>query len=320
MPNQVFCLTPERYLKSCTLQDVRAASGKTPPCWIDVDDRESASLGELLRSLELHPLAIEACLDPMPASRLVAYGKSLFIALPTHRTWESERRTFLWIVCSPGIVVTIRESEIPALENIIQHYSDGMRFLSENTSAILYQILDHIIDDDMAFTLKTRDAVDRLDELLDEGADEELTEETLPLKRQLARLEATFEDQLYCVSTLQTIESDAFSTDDLHDYFRDAVSHLEHATRSIGRQLTRLNTVQQEYQLRLHDRTNDRLRLLTVISAIFLPLTLITGIYGMNFHNMPELGWRYSYFGVLSAMVAIAAAMLWGFSRAGWFR
>ena len=152
------------------------------------------------------------------------------------------------------------------------------------------------------------------------GADEKLTAETLPLKRQLTRLAATFEDQLYCVSTLQTIESDAFSIDGLHDYFRDVVSHLEHATRSISRQLTRLNTVQQEYQLRLHDRTSDRLRLLTVISAIFLPLMLITGIYGMNFHNMPELGWRCGYFGVLSAMVVIAVAMLWGFFRAGWFR
>ena len=256
----------------------------------------------------------------MPVTRLVAYGKSLFIGLPTHRTWEAEKQTFLWIVCSPSIIVTIREAEIPALKNTIQQYSDGMRFHSENTSAILYQVLDHIIDEDMAFALRTRDAVDRLDELLDEGSDEELTEKTLPLKRRLARLAASFEDQLFCVSTLQTIESDAFSIDGLHDYFRDAVSHLEHATRSIGRQLTRLNTVQQEYQLRSQDRTNDRLRLLTVISTIFLPLTLITGIYGMNFHNMPELGWRYAYFGVLFAMVVIAGAMLCGFARAGWFR
>jgi magnesium transporter len=195
-----------------------------------------------------------------------------------------------------------------------------MRFHSPSTSAILYQMLDYIIDEDMAFTLRARDAIDRLDELLDEGPHEELAEETLPLKRQLARLAATFEDQLYCVGSLQTIESESFTIDGLHDHFRDAVSHLEHATRSVGRQLTHLNTVQQEYQLKLHNRTDDRLRLLTVISTIFLPLTLITGIYGMNFHNMPELGWRHSYFGVLFAMVTVAAAMLWGFYRTGWFK
>ena len=62
-----------------------------------------------------------------------------------------------------------REAEILALENIVQQHRDGMRFHSESTSAILYQILDHIIDEDMAFTLRTRDAIDRLDELLDAG-------------------------------------------------------------------------------------------------------------------------------------------------------
>lgn len=80
-----------------------------------------------------------------------------------------------------------------------------------------------------------------------------------------------------------------------------------------------MNAVQQEYQLKLQGKTNYRLRLLTIISTIFFPLTLITGICGMNFHLMPELDWNYGYFAVLFAMVAIVAAMLWGFYRTGWF-
>jgi magnesium transporter len=194
-----------------------------------------------------------------------------------------------------------------------------MRFHGDNTSAILYQILDHIIDQDMAFTLHTRDAIERLEDLLETDPDE-LSKQTLPLKRQLARLAASFEDQLYCVASLQTIESESFHMQGLLDHFRDAVSHLEHASRSIGRQLAHLNAIQQEYQLKLQNKANDRLRLLTIISTIFIPLTLITGIYGMNFRNMPELQWHYTYFGVLGVMFTIALAMLWGFFRAGWFR
>ncbi|MFV1967429.1 MAG: hypothetical protein ACC628_18525, partial [Pirellulaceae bacterium] len=78
MPEKVFRLTPERYLEPCSLQDVRAGRGDECSCWIDVDQRESKSLQDLLQSLGLHSLAIEACLEHTPASRLVAYGKSLF--------------------------------------------------------------------------------------------------------------------------------------------------------------------------------------------------------------------------------------------------
>lgn len=125
---------------------------------------------------------------------------------------------------------------------------------------------------------------------------------------------------MYCVGSLHTIESESFSIEGLLDYFRDAVSHLEHASRSIGRQSAHLSAIQQEFQLKLQDKTNDRLRLLTVISTVFLPLMLITGIYGMNFRQMPELDWSFGYYGVLLAMLGIGVAMLWGFYRSGWFK
>ncbi|QDU74605.1 Magnesium transport protein CorA [Bremerella volcania] len=321
MKQQTYRLTQDRYLERCPPERSPAgASSVGGPCWIDLERGEPESLTEFLTALELHPLAIEACLDPTPASRLVAYGKSLFLGIPTHASWEAEHRTFLWIVCTPGMLITIHEYAIPALETISDQYSDGMRFHTADTSAILYQILDHLIDDDMAFTLRTRDAIDRLDEMLDDVDDEELTEQSLLLKRQLTRLAATFEDQLYCVGSLQTIESESFRIEGLQDYFRDAFSHLEHASRSIGRQLAHLNAIHQEYQLQLQSKTNDRLRLLTIISTIFIPLTLITGIYGMNFRRMPELQWDYAYFCVLGVMVTITLAMLWRFYRAGWFK
>ena len=263
---------------------------------------------------------MEACLGPAPASRLVAYGTSLFIGLPTQSSWDAKDRTFLWVVCVPNKIITVHEETIHALETVMQQYTQGMRFHRNCTSAILYQILDHLIDEDMAFTLRTRDTVDQLDELLEEQDSDAMIEQVLPLKRKLTRLAATFEDQLYCVGALQTIESESFNIESLQDYFRDACSHLEHAGRSVARQLAHLNAIHQDYHLKLQTRTNDRLRLLTIVSTIFIPLTLITGIYGMNFHNMPVIEWQFGYFSVLAGMVTLAVAMLWGFYRNGWFR
>ena len=320
MTEQTFLLTPERSLKCCSLDAMSSQHENASPCWIIIDHRDSATLQPLLESVNVHPLVIEACFDSTPASLLAVYGTSLFIALPINTAWDAKERTFLWIICLPQIIISIHDTDIPALQQIIERYSDGMRFHGDSTSSILYQILDHVIDEDMAFTLKTRDAIDRLEQLLDDNAEEKLIEKTLPLKRQLTRLAAAFEDQLYCVSSLQTIDSESFSVTDLHDYFRDAFLHLEHASRVIGRQLAHLGAIEQQYQINLQNKTNSQLRLLTIISTIFLPLTLITGIYGMNFRYMPELTWRFAYGGILLLMFAIAGGFLWIFYRRGWFQ
>ena len=90
--------------------------------------------------------------------------------------------------------------------------------------------------------------------------------------------------------------------------------------RGVERHGRRLVEARQELQLRLHDLTDSRLRLLTVLSAIFPPLSLITGLYGMNFQHMPELAWENGYFVTLGLMGTIAAGMLWMFKRNGWFQ
>lgn len=250
MPVRAFRFTGERYLERCQVDDVAVRAEHRPACWIDMHQDGTESLEALLRSLDLHPLAVDACLDASPMSRLVSYGKSLVIGLPTHTTGDAADRAFLFIVCLPGVLVTIHRDEVPTLTHVFERYTDAMRFHGDNTSAILYQLLDDIIDEDMAFTLQTRDEISRVDDLRERILDE-LPGQTLRLKRQLARLAAAFEDQLYCVASSQTIESDAFHAEGLQEYFRDAVSHLEHASQSIGRQLAHLDAIQQEYQLHL---------------------------------------------------------------------
>ncbi|RMF40652.1 MAG: hypothetical protein D6753_11295 [Planctomycetota bacterium] len=316
---RIYRMTGSRHLAACALETALEKANHREPCWVDVqfDDRED--LRQLLQRLPLHHLAVEACLEHMAASRLVAYGDSLVITLPTHTSWDEEHRSYLVVVCLPGLLVTVHARPVPSLEHVMEQYADGMRFHAASTSAVLYQILDHIIDEDVGFAQQAREEIEQLDALL-EVDDDEAIARAVPLKRQLSRLEAAFEDQLYCVGALQTIESAAFRIGGLRDYFRDAVSHLEHALRSIQRQQSQLNAVQQGYHLKLQDKTNDQLRVLTIISTVFLPLTLIAGIYGMNFDYMPELHWRYGYFGTLAAMVLVSAGMLLTFWRAGWFR
>jgi len=115
-------------------------------------------------------------------------------------------------------------------------------------------------------------------------------------------------------------ESKAFQAKELAVYLRDLASTLQNGHNAAERFEGRLSDLHQQYVTTQQDKMNSRLQTLTVISAVFLPLTLLAGIYGMNFENMPELQESYGYPAVLGLMVMIAAVMLYVFYRRGWFK
>lgn len=288
--------------------------------WIDIENPNPASLEEFLSFLELHPLVLEACLDPAGTSRVAPYQQSLFIKFSIHLGSDIPRQSFLSIICLPQAVITVHEKSFSTIESIAKEFSSAVRFHTFSTAAIVYQILDRLIDEDLAIVLKARRDIESLEEAIDEAPDSVQIEQILMLKQRVARLSITCEDQRYCVTALQTIESDVFDISAFREYFRDSLGNLEHAIRSVGRQQAHLSELRQHSQLTLQERTNKRLRLLTILSAVFMPLTLITGIYGMNFRYMPDLEWPYSYPLVIGIMIALAAVLLWAFYRKGWFK
>ena len=121
------------------------------------------------------------------------------------------------------------------------------------------------------------------------------------------------------VGFLQQVESSAFRIQDQRKYYRDLATEVRQAIHGADSLASRLRDMHQHYQLASQDKTNRRLSALTIIQAIFVPLTLIAGIYGMNFQYMPELQWGHGYGLILALMTLIAITELWFFKRSGWF-
>jgi magnesium transporter len=311
----------ERFLEpsdsEAFLAGVRDPGGRF---WVDVQDRDPNALAEFLSPLNLHPLVVEACLDPAPKARLAPYESALLIEFPIPSQWDDTTPALLAVLCLPGGIVTIHDQPVSVLETMAREFNDAMRFRTASTTALLYQILDSVIDNGVLIALEGRRTVDAVEEEVDERVSNELAARILKLKRRLARLTTSLEDQHHCFGALQAVVSDCFRMDGLREYFRDALANLGHALRLVARQEARLAAIHQNYLLKLQEKTNNRLRILTILSAVFMPLTLITGIYGMNFRYMPELGWQYSYPIVIGIMVMLACGMVWSFYRRGWFK
>jgi magnesium transporter len=139
------------------------------------------------------------------------------------------------------------------------------------------------------------------------------------MKLKLNTLEETLDDFHKCINGFIGTHSRAIDIASLQEYFRDWVRQIEYAQRRAERLGGEINAIHESYQLKAQDRTNRRLGVLTVISVVFMPLTLLAGIYGMNFWYMPELAWKYAYPVVLISMAAISTALLVYFIRKGWF-
>ena len=300
-------------------QAAKGLSDATSCLWIDIEQPSVDGLRDLLAPLDLHPLVFESCLEPAASPPLAPYKKCLFIRVPVQQGRDHPDIGFLCVIGLSNAIVTVHASPAPALAKLADDFSTTMRFHVAGAPTVLYHIVDRLIDEDMAFALAARRRIEALAEKLENGSSSILIDELRALKRLIEHLADTFEDQRFSVTSLQTVEMDLFDISKLHMHFRDSLAHLEYALTSVDRQQTHLAELHQHHLLNLQDRTNRRLKVLTILSAIFMPLTLIAGIYGMNFRHMPELNWVYAYPTVLIAMLIVAGLLLWNFLRRGWF-
>jgi magnesium transporter len=105
----------------------------------------------------------------------------------------------------------------------------------------------------------------------------------------------------------------------IEDYYQALLTNARYLDRFTNRLDERVKDLSSQFTLYVQEKINRKLAVLTVISAVFLPLTLLAGIYGMNISNMPELGWKCGYPAVLLLMGVVAGGLLWVFKRKGWF-
>lgn len=139
------------------------------------------------------------------------------------------------------------------------------------------------------------------------------------LRWKVDKLVALIENQLYCVSGLSASDNPSIQESHRKAYIQDLVSEAEIAQRVIYRLENRLNNVYNDYQMAGSDRVEKRLRFLTIVSMITLPLGLIAGLLGMNVGGLPGTTFRFGFLVVVGLMIVIGLLQYWYFKRNGWF-
>lgn len=188
----------------------------------------------------------------------------------------------------------------------------------KGTDYLVYRLIDTVVDNYFIIIERIEERVEDLEELIMSDSEEDPTRHLQHLKREIITLKRALLPLREAVSGLEKGVSDLVHVDN-EKYFRDIYDHLIQIADNLETNREVLSGLMDMQMANMSNRMNQVMKVLTVIASLFIPLTFLAGIYGMNFDNMPELHWKYSYYVVWALMVAIFIAMLIYFRRKKWF-
>jgi magnesium transporter len=270
--------------------------------------------------LELHPLVVEDCLSPSEQPKIDDYGDSLFLVTHGVRTDAGEalfRSQELDAILQAHVLVTFHSVESRSVADTKTSVRKAGYPLRRGAAAVLHEILDRQIDRYLPVLEEVELRLDRIEDTLFERPSQALLEEILDLKRATLGLRRSLVKQRDVLHRLGRREF-ALVPDADAWMFRDVEDHLIRAADLLESYREILSDTVEIYLSVTSNRLNQVVKVLTIFSSIILPLSLIAGIYGMNFKHMPELEWRLGYAYALVLMVVVTVVLLFFFWRRGW--
>ncbi len=285
--------------------------------WLDIYSPEEEELKFLEEKMKIHPLEIEDALDVEDQNpKFHETRHHLFVTFlnPVVKNGDVDFENLAFFIFKK-IVVTIRDKEYSLFNKTIRRVYKKSKILKDRT-AIMHIFLDVIIDELLILADKLDDEINELEKSIFERFEESILEELYHLKIKIITLRKSIISQKEVVYMLT--KQSKFISEKQVVYFKDLYEHMNVLINNFDLFRDSTNTIFQMYFSLSSQSTNEVMKVLTVITSIFLPLTLITSIYGMNFHYMPELDWKYGYFIVLGIMVTIALTLLVIYKKKGW--
>ncbi len=291
--------------------------------WIDIRGLTDLQLIERIGTdYNIHPLALEDVLNTEQRPKLDEYENGLFFIVPNlkldpeTKEFESEQ---VALFGGADYVVSFQEDPDDTLEPVRKRCKEGLgRLRKKGSDYLLYALIDTIVDNyyNVMDTLEN-DVLDLEEALHLSGAQISTKNKMFQLKRIANEFKHRILPLREAVTRFQRTESEIVD-DSNRLYFRDLVDHVNQIIDGIDNQRDMLSNMEALYHAEASNKLNNVMRLLTVISTIFIPLSFIVGLYGMNFDNMPELHTDNGYFILLGIMFFLTLAMLVYFRVKKW--
>jgi magnesium transporter len=305
--------------------DIREYLEKFAVVWVNVEGLGDAAVIEQLGELfHLHRLALEDVVNVHQRAKLEEYGEVLFIVLRMATCRERVCTEQLSIFVGKGFILTFQEGEPgDSFDRVRLRMRDGGgRMRQQSSDYLAYALIDAVIDNYYPILELLAERIDTLEDIVLEVQGRHVMDELHTIKSDLLVLRRAIWPLRDAVALLSR-ETEIF-TESTRVYLRDCYDHVVQIVDLVETYRELTADLRDLHMSSVSNRINETMRVLTIISTIFIPLTFITSIYGMNFEyadspwNMPELHARYGYPAVWVVMILTALGMIVYFWRQGW--
>lgn len=301
-----------------TALDYLEAAG---PAWINIDGlHQPEIISRVGERVALHPLVVEDILHTHQRPKLEEHEQVLYLVLrmlsmADNGGVQAEQVSF---VLTESTLITFQESPGDVFDPVRERIRKKQgRIRKMGADYLLYSLLDAVVDHYFVVLEQFGERIESIELALMNNPDPQLLHDMHALKRELLFIRRAIWPLRELVGTLERAES-PFIQESLQVYLRDLYDHTIQVADTVESLRDLLSSVQDLYLSSLGNKTNQVMQVLTIIATIFIPITFVAGIYGMNFEVMPELKWRYGYAAVWALMLVMTVGMLILFYRKRW--
>ena len=299
--------------------------GTNTVSWMDIQGLGSETvLKQVGEIFNLHPLLLEDVVNVPQRPKLEDYNNQLLVISQMVRLKEDESgfdTEQVSFVLGKRYLLSFQEEELQDCFEIVRdriRTSQG-RVRKSGADYLTYLLLDTIIDGYFPVVEHYEDRIEALEDVIISNPDRDTMQEIYDVRRELLALRRLIWPMRNVLHLLMR-DHHGIVSDEVQIYFRDSYDHVIQILEIIEAYRELAASLMDVYMSTMGNKLNEIMKFLTVISTIFIPLTFIVGVYGMNFENMPELKGEWSYFMVWLVMLGVAGGLIFYFWRKGWFK
>ena len=289
--------------------------------WINIDGLHDVGIIEKLGSCyNLHPLLLEDILNTEQRPKMEDFGDYLFLVLKMldygeNGVIEAEQVS---LVLGPNYVISFQEHEGDVFNAVRERIRKNKgRIRKSGADYLAYALMDSIVDNYFLILENVGERIEAAEQQLAENPTMETLNAIRELKKEMIFLRKSIWPLREVINNLERGESSLIH-ESLTAYLRDVYDHTIQIIDTVESLRDMISGLLDVYLSSISNKMNEVMKVLTIFASIFIPLTFVAGIYGMNFKFMPELEWTWGYFVVLCVMAAAAAVMLVYFKRKKW--
>jgi len=305
-----------------SLEDVQPFVGKPSVTWIDIVGlHETEMLADLGEAFDIHTLVMEDVVNTHQRPKFEEFKDHLFIVIKAFLCDQGNDEIVseqISLILGTNFVISFQESETNVFQPVLTRIKNARgRIRTSGPDYLAYALMDTVVDNYFAVIDMVQEKIEVLDEKIPIETTNETLQEIYAVKRDVLNLRKSIWPLREVIAGIERSETELIEkTTDI--FIRDIYDHTIQIVESIDSYREMIGGLIDLYMSSVSNKMNEVMKVLTIIATIFIPLSFLAGVYGMNFDYMPELKWHWSYFIFWGIIVTAAVSMLVYFKRRRW--